>query len=143
VRKEHATTEQDMGLAASQGLQALQHIFVDLAGAERLDQAVVVDSELLTVYNGSLHVPGVNYIILDQQGQGIEYQGVRLSIKKQLFFKGACKAYYRSAPLFAQKQWMRFPWVYNKMVKKYINSSGPSFESQTGPPVSRCQALYW
>ena len=61
MRKEDTTAEKRMGLATSQVLQALQNSLVNLAGAKRLDQTVIINSQLLAVHYSALNVPGVDY----------------------------------------------------------------------------------
>lgn len=56
-----------MGLASSQGLHALQDSLVDGAGSKRLDQTVIVDSQLLSVNNSSLDVPRVHCKMFEQR----------------------------------------------------------------------------
>lgn len=65
--EEHATAEEDMGLASSQSLHALQDSSVNGAGSKGLDQTVIVDTHLLSVNNSSLDVPRVNCKMFEQR----------------------------------------------------------------------------
>lgn len=67
--EEHATTEEDMGLASSQGLHALQDSLVNGAGSKGLDQTVIVDTHLLSINHSSLDVPRVNCKTFEQRKQ--------------------------------------------------------------------------
>lgn len=61
VWEEDSTPEQSMGFATSQGLHAFQNVFIDLASTERLNQTVIVDSQLFAIDNCSLDIPRVDY----------------------------------------------------------------------------------
>lgn len=60
VGEKDTATKQDVRLAASQVLHALQDSLIDGASAELLDQTIIVDAHLLAVHNGALNVPRVN-----------------------------------------------------------------------------------